>query len=127
MLRQENEMRVRIEVDMSGTRNGIPWPSRGRIVDLPDDEARDMLHNGMVSVVSDEDREERAVLVPADMEDATGRHAHSDRNETKGDDPKASGDDDDDDDGTSPVTTKTAPALTRTAPTTAAPKTTPKK
>jgi hypothetical protein len=34
-------------VDMSGTRNGQPWPKRGTVVDLPDDEAVGYCEAGM--------------------------------------------------------------------------------
>ena len=32
-------MKIQMLVEMSGTRDGKPWPSRGNIIDLPDDEA----------------------------------------------------------------------------------------
>lgn len=102
-------MRVRLAVDMSGTRNGVPWPSRGRIVELDDDEALSMLQSGMAEAVKAEDKEERAVLVPADMEDMTGRQSKPDRNETAGDDPKAP----ETEHAGAPVTTETASGLTR--------------
>lgn len=36
-------MRVRMLVDVSGTRNGEPWPGIGNPIDLPDDEAIAMI------------------------------------------------------------------------------------
>lgn len=39
-------MQVKLVSDMSGLRNGEPWPSIGETVDLTDDEANQMLING---------------------------------------------------------------------------------
>lgn len=36
-------MKVRLIVDISGTRDGAPWPPRGNTLDLPDEEARQMI------------------------------------------------------------------------------------
>jgi hypothetical protein len=36
-------VKVRLLVDISGTRDGVPWPPRGNPVDLPEDEARSMI------------------------------------------------------------------------------------
>ncbi|KAB8162925.1 hypothetical protein FH609_004140 [Streptomyces sp. 3MP-14] len=40
-------MRVRMKVQLSGTRNGRPWPGRGEGVELPEGEARKLLGAGM--------------------------------------------------------------------------------
>lgn len=40
-------MRVTMKVDLSGTRNGQPWPRRGETVDLPDGEAAQLCASGM--------------------------------------------------------------------------------
>lgn len=37
-------MRVRLLVSLSGTRNGVEWPTKGNTIDLPEQEARDMIH-----------------------------------------------------------------------------------
>lgn len=37
-------MQIRLTVDISGTHNGQPWPRRGTVLDLPDDEAWPLLH-----------------------------------------------------------------------------------
>jgi hypothetical protein len=34
-------------VEISGTRNGVPWPPRGNSLDLPDDEARELINQQM--------------------------------------------------------------------------------
>lgn len=55
-------MKVRLKVDISGSRNGAPWPGRSSIVELPDDEAARMCQNGMaVPVDGSEDDVETAV------------------------------------------------------------------
>jgi len=40
-------MRVKLVGDMSGLRDGEPWPGPGEIVDVTDDEGTQMLINGM--------------------------------------------------------------------------------
>lgn len=40
-------MRVTMRGDISGTRDGVDWPARGGFVDLPDDEAAQLVANGM--------------------------------------------------------------------------------
>ncbi len=67
-------MRVRLNVQLSGTRDGVPWPAVGSVVELPDDEARDMLTSGTARPVDGDDFEpERSVSVPADVDEATER------------------------------------------------------
>lgn len=59
-------MKVRLKVDISGTRNGQEWPRRGSVVDLPDDEAVQMCAAEMAVPVTD-DAVETATL-PVDEE-----------------------------------------------------------
>jgi len=40
-------MKVRMLVTMSGTRNGVEWPTRGNPIELPDDEARQLIAQSM--------------------------------------------------------------------------------
>lgn len=42
-----------MKVDVTGTRNGDPWPPRDEVVDLPDDEARDLCAAGIAEPVPD--------------------------------------------------------------------------
>lgn len=59
-------MIVRLNGDISGTRDGLPWPPRGSMVELPDDEAAQLCANGMaVPVVTDE---VETAVVPDDAE-----------------------------------------------------------
>lgn len=44
-------MRVKMIVQLSGTRDGKPWPGRGETVDLPDEEAAAMCAAGMAETV----------------------------------------------------------------------------
>ncbi len=46
-------MKVRLKGDISGSRNGVAWPPRGEVVDLPDDEALVLLNNGMAEPATD--------------------------------------------------------------------------
>ena len=45
-------MRVRMRVDVSGTRNGAPWPRRGGEIDLPDNEAAQLCAAGMAEPIA---------------------------------------------------------------------------
>jgi hypothetical protein len=53
-------MKVRMTVDISGTRNGQEWPPRGEVVDLPDDEGAALCSSGMATPVA-VDKVEKAV------------------------------------------------------------------
>ncbi|GGT43388.1 hypothetical protein [Streptomyces purpureus] len=46
-------MRIRMTVDMSGTRNGQPWPPRGDIADLPTAEAAHLCASGIAEPVTE--------------------------------------------------------------------------
>lgn len=61
-------MKIRLAVSLSGTRDGVDWPQRGEIVDLPDAEAVDMLNARLaVPVVA----EPETATIPAPVEKAT--------------------------------------------------------
>lgn len=77
-------MRVRLAQPMSGSRNGVPWPGVGTVVDLPDDEAREMINSGQANAVNDKDKPGPDLKVPDKVEDAvdafvpeTARHQPS--------------------------------------------------
>jgi len=44
-------MRIKLLAEITGTRNGVPWPKRGEEVDLPDEEATTMVAVGMAEAV----------------------------------------------------------------------------
>lgn len=63
-------MRVRLIGEMSGTRDGQQWPSRGSTVDLPDDEALMLVRNRMAVLVAEVPVETAVVAADADEERA---------------------------------------------------------
>lgn len=46
-------MKVKMKVDITGTRDGKPWPGIGEEVDLPDDEGKDLCAAGIAEPVVD--------------------------------------------------------------------------
>lgn len=54
-------MRVKMKADVSGTRNGRPWPVRGEVVEVGDQEGADLCAAGIAVPVAD-DKTERAVV-----------------------------------------------------------------
>lgn len=64
-------MKVKLKVQLSGTRDGVPWPAIGSVVELPAAEARDMVTSGTADTVNDSDAPEPVVMVPADVKEAT--------------------------------------------------------
>jgi hypothetical protein len=58
-------MKIRLLVSISGTRDGLPWPSRGEVVDLPNAEALHMIEQGQAESVSPDDVE-TATLKPTE-------------------------------------------------------------
>ena len=66
-------MKVRMKVDVSGTRNGVDWPKRGSVIEMSEDEARGYISAGMAEPVA-EFRDAETAVVPkaeerADAED----------------------------------------------------------
>jgi hypothetical protein len=60
---------VRLQGDISGTRDGRPWPPRGSRIDLPDLEAMDLCRSGMaIPVAGDAEVVETAVVPVDDVE-----------------------------------------------------------
>ena len=58
-------MRVTLTTFISGTRNGEAWPEVGSVIDLPADEAQDMIANGYAEAVTGRQATaETAVAVP---------------------------------------------------------------
>ncbi len=56
-----------MKVDVSGTRDGHPWPPRGSVVELPDAEAADYCRNGMAEPVATFDEPETAVPIEPEV------------------------------------------------------------
>lgn len=50
-------MNVTMRVQISGTRDGQDWPAPGASIDVPDDEAAQLLALGLATEGSDDDRQ----------------------------------------------------------------------
>lgn len=59
-------MRVRMKVSVSGTRDGESWPAKGGTIDLPEDEAKNLIAIGVAAEGGDEEN----AAAPADEETA---------------------------------------------------------
>lgn len=59
-------MKIRMKITVTGTRNGVDWPNKGTILDLPDDEARHYVEAGMAEPVADFRDAETAVVPKAE-------------------------------------------------------------
>lgn len=57
-------MRVRMNIDVSGSRDGQPWPKRGETLDVSDAEGADLCSSGLAVPGGESDDVEKAV--PAD-------------------------------------------------------------
>ncbi|MFC8156314.1 hypothetical protein ACFUO0_20065 [Streptomyces cinereoruber] len=53
-------MRIRMRVTLSGTYNGAPWPPRGEALDVPADEAEQLIRYGAAELVEDTPEEPAA-------------------------------------------------------------------
>jgi hypothetical protein len=60
-------VKIRMLVDMSGTRNGQKWPPRGEITELPTAEAAHLVASGIAEKADDEDTVESAAAPPAEV------------------------------------------------------------
>jgi hypothetical protein len=69
-------MKVRMKGDITGTRNGVPWPPLGGEIDLPDEEGAALCATGMAVPVKDDqvetatppaEDETREALVPTEQ------------------------------------------------------------
>ena len=60
-------MKVTLKGQLSGSRDGVPWPPAGSEIDLPQDEALGLIQSGLARAVNakDADVETRVVLDPA--------------------------------------------------------------
>lgn len=65
-------MKIKLLVDVSGMRNGVDWPGRGAVVELPEDEARSMIRSGMgAESEGDDDVMIESAVVTEEPETAT--------------------------------------------------------
>jgi hypothetical protein len=61
-------MKVKMQVVMSGTRNGESWPLPGTDIEVPDEEGANMCANGLAVPVRSDDKTEKAVKTEATVE-----------------------------------------------------------
>jgi hypothetical protein len=59
-------MRVQMRVKVSGTRDGVEWPDRGVVVDLPEEEAAQLVHARLAEPASGESAPVEESATPAD-------------------------------------------------------------
>lgn len=59
-------MKIRMTVEMSGTRNGQPWPGRGTVAELPTAEAAHLCASGVAEPVAEPETVETATAPPAE-------------------------------------------------------------
>ncbi|MFB7595756.1 hypothetical protein [Streptomyces sp. NPDC056160] len=88
-------MKIRMTADISGSRNGRPWPRRGSTVDLPDGEGADLCAAGLAVPVAVKDADVEKATPAADTE----QRQAEDKAEEK-----------------TPVTTEQAPAVAKKTP-----------
>ena len=60
-------MKILMKVAVSGTRNGVPWPPRGAVLDVDDNEGAQLCAGGLAEPVPD-DQVETAVPPTEDVE-----------------------------------------------------------
>jgi hypothetical protein len=58
-------VKIRMKADISGARNGRPWPRRGDTIDVPDGEGADLCAAGIAEPVADKGRKTETAT-PAD-------------------------------------------------------------
>lgn len=61
-------MKVQMIGTVSGTRDGLDWPKPGQTIDLPADEAAQLIANKLARPAKDAPREERADAPAAKVE-----------------------------------------------------------
>lgn len=63
-------MQVKVIVQPSGLRNGEPWPPRGGVIDLPEDEALRLIQQRMMVPVHDPESRIARAVPPMDAVEA---------------------------------------------------------
>lgn len=61
-------MKVRMIAQISGTRDGIDWPAPGGTVDVPKDEALELIRGGLATTHDDREVVEQAVPAEGDVQ-----------------------------------------------------------
>ncbi|MFI1767517.1 hypothetical protein ACH41H_36470 [Streptomyces sp. NPDC020800] len=65
-------MKVRIRGDISGSRDGVPWPKRGEVMELPDDEGAQLCASGLATPVKDTEKDVEKAVPDDDSEKRSG-------------------------------------------------------
>lgn len=65
-------MKIKMKVDVSGTRDGQPWPRHGEVVEVDDTEGASLCNAGMAEPVA-EDKVEKATESEAEKRRGPGR------------------------------------------------------
>ncbi len=61
-------MKVKMKVQISGTRDGVDWPAPGEVVEVSDVEGAKLCGNGSASPVAERDKTEKAVVADDDVD-----------------------------------------------------------
>lgn len=64
-------MKIRMVVEMSGSRNGRPWPKRGEIAELPTGEAQHLVDSRIAARVTEDDAAPVETATPPAAETST--------------------------------------------------------
>ncbi|MFF1685934.1 hypothetical protein [Streptomyces sp. NPDC058254] len=65
-------MKVRMKVQISGTRDGQEWPAKGDEVELPDDEGAQLCASGLAEPLTDTPEPETATAPDAEKRPSRG-------------------------------------------------------
>lgn len=57
-------MKIRMKADISGVRDGHPWPRRGETVEVPDHQGADLCASGLAEPVADTDADAEKAVSP---------------------------------------------------------------
>lgn len=66
-------MKVRMKIQITGTRDGVRWPGVGGEIDLPDHEAMRLCANGRAEPVEDRDAGVEKAVTPQPEKRGPGR------------------------------------------------------
>lgn len=76
-------MKVRMRGEISGARNGVPWPARGKVIDLGDAEAATLCSQGMAEPVAETDDQRAETATAPAAETRKAEPAAADAEEPK--------------------------------------------
>ncbi len=66
-------MKVRMKVQIAGTRDGVAWPAPGEVKEVPDHEGARLCANGFATPVVEERVEKAVAEKPAEKRGGRGR------------------------------------------------------